>query len=96
MAPERALSQQVGTAADVYALGGGTGLPRCSTTIVGKAPPTAAQHRIGTTYSDLGGIADTDLRALIGECLDKDTDQRPDAVDIRRRTEHWTTEPGTH
>ncbi|WP_019633015.1 serine/threonine-protein kinase [Actinomadura atramentaria] len=86
LAPEQAAGGDGGPAADVFALGAvlafaatGRGPYQRGSA---DAPPAALLYRVLNEEPDLSGIDDVTLRDLVGRCLRRDPDERPDASTV--------------
>ena len=83
MAPEqiRGRRDQVGPAADVFALGGVMCFAATGRFPFGDGDPTALSYRIVHTEPDLDG-APAALRPLLARCLAKEPEERPSAAEV--------------
>ncbi|MFD2417264.1 protein kinase domain-containing protein [Amycolatopsis pigmentata] len=93
MAPEQATGGEVGPASDVFSLGAlltyaATGKPP-----FGEGPAETSLYRVVHAEPDLDGIDDESLRALIGDCLAKDPEQRPAPAELVARLDPTATLP---
>lgn len=82
LSPEQAQARQVGAASDVFSLGcvlayAATGRPP-----FGAGAADALLYRTVHDTPGLDGVADAELRALLGRCLDKDPVRRPTAAEV--------------
>jgi phosphate ABC transporter phosphate-binding protein len=84
MAPEQALGQPVGPAADVFALGVVLSFAATGRTPFGEGTSDAVLFRIVNSAPDLSDV-DGDLRGLIEACLNKRPDLRPTPPQIVER-----------
>ncbi|MFJ5265148.1 ABC transporter substrate-binding protein [Streptomyces sp. NPDC088387] len=82
LSPEQARAREVGAPSDVFSLAcvlahAATGRPPFGTGAV-----DALLYRTVHDAPDLEGVADEELRALLGRCLAKDPAERPDAAEV--------------
>jgi len=94
MAPEQALGQPVGTAADVYAWGAVMVFAAAGRPPFGEGPTPVILHRVATQAPDLSGVPAA-LRPVVARTMAKDPAGRPSADELLlllHRT-HSTPEP---
>jgi eukaryotic-like serine/threonine-protein kinase len=83
-APEVLISNQVGAAADVFALGATLAYAVTGRPPFGSGPPHAVSYRVVHEDIDVDGVA-PELAALIRECAAKDPAERPALDEVIRR-----------
>ncbi|MFE5141399.1 bifunctional serine/threonine-protein kinase/ABC transporter substrate-binding protein [Streptomyces fagopyri] len=82
LAPEQARARPVGAASDVFSLGCVLAYAATGRAPFGTGAADALLYRTVHDTPDLDGVADAELRALLGRCLDKDPGQRPTAAQV--------------
>ncbi|MEH0545250.1 protein kinase [Streptomyces sp. B21-105] len=83
-APEVLISNQVGAAADVFALGATLAYAVTGRPPFGSGPTHAVSYRVVHEDIDLGGV-EPELAELIQDCVAKDPDQRPGPAEVIAR-----------
>ncbi|MEU8869137.1 bifunctional serine/threonine-protein kinase/ABC transporter substrate-binding protein [Streptomyces umbrinus] len=82
LSPEQARAQQVGAASDIFSLGCVLAYAATGQLPFGTGAADALLYRTVHDEPELGGVADAELRALLGRCLAKEPEQRPTAAEV--------------
>ncbi|WP_405535825.1 bifunctional serine/threonine-protein kinase/ABC transporter substrate-binding protein [Streptomyces sp. NBC_00075] len=82
LSPEQARAQRVGAASDVFSLGCVLAYAATGRLPFGTGAADALLYRTVHDEPELDGVADAELRALLGRCLAKEPEQRPTAAEV--------------
>lgn len=82
LAPEQAQAREVGPASDVFSLGCVLAYAATGRLPFGTGAADALLYRTVHDEPELDGVADTELRALLGRCLAKEPAERPTAAEV--------------
>jgi WD40 repeat protein len=82
MSPEQLRGLGAERASDVFALGGVLAFAATGRPPFGREPAASVMFRIVAEPPDLNGLADPGLRELIGRCLAKSPQDRPEVPDL--------------
>lgn len=90
MAPEQATGTDISPATDVFSLGALLTYAATGAAPFGDGPPEAILYRVVHAEPDVDQVHDPRLRAVIGQCLAKDPDQRPTLDEVLLRLDPTT------
>ncbi|GAA3804359.1 bifunctional serine/threonine-protein kinase/ABC transporter substrate-binding protein [Streptomyces phyllanthi] len=85
LSPEQARARQVGAPSDIFSLGCVLAYAVAGRPPFGTGAADALLYRTLHDTPELDGVADTELRALLGRCLAKEPEQRPTAAEVDAR-----------
>ncbi|MFF6783761.1 ABC transporter substrate-binding protein [Streptomyces sp. NPDC012510] len=82
LSPEQARAVQVGAPSDIFSLGCVLAYAATGRLPFGTGAADALLYRTIHDVPELDGVADAELRALLGRCLAKEPQQRPTAAEV--------------
>ncbi|MFJ9539787.1 bifunctional serine/threonine-protein kinase/ABC transporter substrate-binding protein [Streptomyces sp. NPDC101225] len=82
LSPEQAQARRVTAASDVFSLGCVLAYAATGHLPFGTGTADALLYRTVHDVPELDGVADAELRALLGRCLAKEPEQRPTAAEV--------------